>query len=171
MFYKFLEENPMVLEILGNCFKAANIKLQYRNGLPCVASSMSGEQGEGIYFRVDVSRHLDDEERMRIFNIFPIKNVLGYEVRLHGIGDFDYDDDRYWLPSVSFGFYKNNKNIIDGYYKNNKRNYSATAIQYVAHSGKAIQRHFTNNVSLSYNRLYVTGDWKDHGGKSRKLIR
>ena len=79
--------------------------------LPHIGSSCGGIDGEGMYMRIHQYTGLTDIQYETIKTLFPL-SIEGFELRLHSIGDFDYDEDRMWVPSVQFGVYKNNKNML-----------------------------------------------------------
>jgi protein associated with RNAse G/E len=67
---------------------------------------------EGIYFRVNQMGNFNSKEIEDIKRALDIR-IEGYEVKLLSIGDFEMDDDRYWYPSISFTFVKDNQNVLN----------------------------------------------------------
>ena len=113
--YEFFKKHPEVFMILANVVKSKGVKIgrEYRDrDLPTIAGSSSSD-GEGCYFRVRQYQCLDNKQYNILNGIFPL-TIKGYELRLHGISDFEYDDDRMWEPSVSFGIYRDGINYLDG---------------------------------------------------------
>ena len=81
---------------------------------PYLGSSMINGT-EGYYFKVNQRDFLTEDQRDTINNTFPIKIYIDsniYSAKLLSIGDYDWDDDRYWLPSISFLVIKNGKPMI-----------------------------------------------------------
>ena len=109
----FYKKHPKVFEILAAVVKIKGLKIGMElsnRELPRLSGSV-GPEGEGAYFRIKQHWSLSDDQQTKIMDIFPL-TIKGYEIRLHSISDFEYDDDRMWEPSVSFGIYKNDKNIL-----------------------------------------------------------
>lgn len=124
-YYDFYSRNVILFQILANVFKANGIKIGVElsdSDLPRV-SGASSSSSEGVYIRIRQYHSLSEELEQKIRNIFPIK-IKDYTVRLHGISDFEYDDDRMWEPSVSFGFYKDGVNVLDKYTLPKERHWS-----------------------------------------------
>ena len=89
------------------------IKEDYESG-PYVGSSMINGK-EGIYFKIDQRNFLSDAQREIIKEVFPIKIRDGkdlYTWNLLDIADYDWDDDRYWEPSISMELIKNGKTLF-----------------------------------------------------------
>lgn len=56
---------------------------------------------EGLTFRVNQRQFISPEQESNIKAVFPIR-VNNLEFKLLTIFDFDWDDERYWLPSIAF---------------------------------------------------------------------
>lgn len=115
MYWNFYIKNPDVFMILANIVKSKGIDIGRELGdsdLPRISGS-SCPDGSGCYFRVRQYKCLDNKQYKILESIFPL-TIKCYDLRLHGISDFEYDDDRMWEPSVSFGIYKDGRNYLDG---------------------------------------------------------
>jgi len=124
-YYEFYNKNTDVFQILANVFKAKGLKIDVELGdsdLPRISGSLSNSS-QGIYIRIRQYHTLSDEQYEKINSLFPIK-IKEYTLRLHGISDYEYDDDRMWEPSVSFSFYKDNINVLDRYSLPKERHWS-----------------------------------------------
>ena len=109
----FYKKHPEVFEILAAVVKIKGLKIGTElsnRELPRLSSSI-GPEGEGAYFRIRQYEFLSQTQYDIIDKMFPL-TIMGYDLKLHGVSDFEHDDDRYWEPSVSFGIYKNDKNVL-----------------------------------------------------------
>ena len=83
------------------------------DGQPYVGSSfISGK--EGVYFKIKQRDFLSDLQTETIKNTFPLKIRDGkdlYSWDLLSVSDYDWDDDRYWEPSISVRLIKNGKSL------------------------------------------------------------
>jgi hypothetical protein len=110
---EFVKKNINLFHTLGCITKIKGLKIERDmsdSDLPHIGSSC-GSDGKGMYLRIHQYTGLTDEQYKIIKNLFPL-SIEGFELRLHSIGDFDYDEDRTWAPSVQFGVYKNNLNML-----------------------------------------------------------
>lgn len=90
------------------------IRSDYDADGPYVGSAMINGK-EGIYFKIDQNNFLSDNQREIINSIFPIKvrnNRNIYTWNLLSISDYDWDDDRSWVPSISMELIKNGKALF-----------------------------------------------------------
>jgi len=85
-------------------------RYMYDSDLPYIGGSSCGK-GEGMYLRINQRTGVSAKQAGIISNLFPL-SIEGYVLRMHGFSDMEYDDDRIWYPSISFGIYKNNENIL-----------------------------------------------------------
>jgi len=110
---QFFKQNLCLFQALGNIIKHMGLDIQrelYDKDTPTVGAA-HGTDGEGMYLRINQQKNLTDVQHEMIKNLFPL-SIEGYELRLHSIGDFDYDEDRTWCPSIQFGIYKDEQNIL-----------------------------------------------------------
>ena len=83
------------------------------NDFPHIGSAHGGSHGEGMYLRIRQYHGLAQDQYDLIEQLFPL-SIEGFDIKLHSIADFEYDDDRMWRPSVQFGIYKRGINVLDG---------------------------------------------------------
>lgn len=110
---EFIERNIGFCQALCAILTLKGLDIERDNmdsDLPHLGSSHGG-YGEGMYIRIRQYKSLTDDQFKQIKSIFPL-SIEGYELRLHSIGDFDYDEDRMWRPSVQFGIYKHDANQL-----------------------------------------------------------
>jgi hypothetical protein len=100
---------------LEHYLKAKGITLTKEyNGQPYVGSSFINGK-EGVYFKIKQRSFLSESQTETIKNSFPLKITDGkdlYSWDLLSISDYDWDDDRYWEPSVSVRLIKNGKSVF-----------------------------------------------------------
>lgn len=100
---------------LEHYLKAKGIFLtKEHDGQPYVGSSFVNGK-EGVYFKIKQRSFLSESQTETIKSSFPLKITDGkdlYSWDLLCISDYDWDDDRYWEPSVSVRLIKNGKNIL-----------------------------------------------------------
>lgn len=107
-YFNFTQQNPELINSVANLVSMPNGKV-HRNleGIPYVNSS-----NNGFYFRLDTTRFLTDQEQDFIRSRFPIK-IDGYEFILDRIMNFDWDDDRPFLPSIHITVKKDGQFVIE----------------------------------------------------------
>jgi hypothetical protein len=110
----FVNDNINVLKKLKSILDSNAIKIESEfssKDKPYVGHSFINGN-EAIYFKINQRSFLSDNQKEVIESIFPITlkdNEDIYTFKLMSIFDYDWDDDRYWYPSISFTAAKNGK--------------------------------------------------------------
>ena len=95
----YIDNEKLVEKLIAYLIGATKLELElpyykYRHVSTCF---VNGEAG--LSLRVQRYDFLTDDEMQRITNAFPIE-IDGYKFELLSIFDYDYDDDRSWMPSI-----------------------------------------------------------------------
>ena len=110
----FIDNNNHIFKKLKSVFdsNAIEIEGEFRDSnQPYIGHSFINGN-EAVYFRINQRSFLSDDQKEIIESIFPLTlkdNDDIYTFKLMSIFDYDWDDDRYWPPSVSFTTIKNGK--------------------------------------------------------------
>lgn len=110
----FIDNNNHIFKKLKSVFdsNAIEIESEFRDSnQPYIGHSFINGN-EAVYFRINQRSFLSDDQKEIIESIFPLTlkdNDDIYTFKLMSIFDYDWDDDRYWPPSVSFTTIKNGK--------------------------------------------------------------
>ena len=111
---EFRNNNKSLLQSLKEQLESKGISItaDFSNAnIPYLGSSMINGT-ESHYIKVDQRKFLTEDQRDLINKVFPLKIYKDndiYSAKLLSISDYDWDDDRDWLPSISFLFVKNGK--------------------------------------------------------------
>lgn len=109
-------EHKDLLLSFQNILDSSGITLEkdYNSNIPYLGSSSINKK-EGFYVRLNQRTNLSAKQLHIIKNCFPMKirnekdifvlNMLSYS-------DFDWDEDRYWQPSISIEIIKNGKPLL-----------------------------------------------------------
>lgn len=65
---------------------------------------------EGFYLKA--RRDYFEISSKALQELFPM-NIDGFEVKMIGFSDFDWDDDRTWAESIDIAIFKDGKNVLE----------------------------------------------------------
>lgn len=107
----FIQKYNLYVEMIADQLETEGVKVDKDFRGNTTTGGYSGKE-KGFYIRLNYYGSLPKDAISSIKSIFPW-TIDGFEFRLLGITDFDFDDDRHFLPSVGIAVYKNGESVIN----------------------------------------------------------